>query len=70
MRTYGPTHTPEDTTRCVVETRGSSGRNEALRQCRLARGHGPEGLYCARHAMMLDVGITVSVPDEEEVAHG
>ena len=39
---------PEDLTRCieVIDVRAGWGRSH---QCRLKRGHGPEGLYCRQH---------------------
>lgn len=52
-RGYGnPEGIPEDKTRCVwsVVHYGSLGNH----QCYYKRGHGKEGLYCRRHAKLMD----------------
>jgi hypothetical protein len=56
MRDYGPTYKsiPEDVTQCV-ESVPDGGRMVTSHQCRNARGHGKDGLYCAQHAKQYPV---------------
>ncbi len=68
MRRYGSwagneKGNPEDTTKCIVEVHDSS-RGCLSHQCRRKRGHGPDGLYCKQHAMMVINGDRVRVPKE------
>jgi hypothetical protein len=54
MRVYrqwggNPKGTPEDTSRCI-ERVPDGGRSCLSHQCSFRRGHGPDGLYCKKHA--------------------
>lgn len=59
-RTYGRYSTPEDTAKCiqsVSERQGGAWCDH--KQCDFARGHGPDGLYCKRHAPKDDTNAVV-----------
>jgi hypothetical protein len=43
---------PEDETRCVAQVWGAG--EWIGRQCRNKRGFGPDGLWCKRHAKVLE----------------
>jgi len=46
---------------CIAATRGGEFKNY---QCSHKRGHGPDGLFCKRHAMMIEQGRHVTVPED------
>jgi len=47
---FGPKRSPEDKTRCIQSVTQDVGRWYTFPQCSHKRGHGPDGLYCKRHA--------------------
>ena len=57
-----PKGTREDPSRCVVEVSGGY----RFFQCRRARGHGENNLYCKQHARMAQAGRHLRVPKEEK----
>jgi len=52
----------ENPTWCIVQV---DSRTYGLGQCTRRRGHGPDGLYCKRHARMLEQGKRLTVPKDE-----
>lgn len=65
-RRYGqwagrPEGVPEDVTHCVVEVSDRQ-RWAHYYQCPRKRGYGPDGLYCAQHAGMLERKHRLNVP--------
>ena len=77
MRIYrqwagNPKGTPEDNSRCV-ESVPDGGRSCLFHQCSFRRGHGPDGLYCKKHAKRyskesaLEVGRKVELFDAQQL---
>jgi len=68
MRMYriwagNPKGNKENPTKCVVSV-ADGGRSVLSHQCRNKRGFGPNGLYCRRHAKMIEEGRYIYVPED------
>lgn len=69
MRRYGfragkPGGLAEKPRQCIVNVEDKT-RGWPPYQCLRKRGHGPDGLYCAKHAKMLAEGKHLSVPEDK-----